>query len=163
MLITTHAHIGKVSARNTQWTSLFERGTSLVPLSLELSFTQNVSSTTYAAVQHFNLKNLKLCLYKCFSSTDFNFIMHISLEKIVPKKSQRLYNTRSRLNVIPTKANNCREERSLLTADVHLYNKYLVGEQTLAPLGPQGRGGGRAGALWGRVQSFPDEVKYILC
>ena len=66
--------------------------------------------------------------------------------EIIPDRPQKFYNTRSKLDVIPTKSSNCRGERSLLTKGVRLYNEYLMGEEASVPRGFQGR---LVGALWG--------------
>ena len=74
------------------------------------------------------------------------YMICTSSGEIIPDRPQKFYNTRSKLDVIPTKSSNCRGERSLLTKGVCLYNRYLMGEEASVPPGFRGR---LAGALWG--------------
>ena len=74
------------------------------------------------------------------------YMICTSSGEIIPDRPQKFYNTRSKLDVLPTKSSNCRGERSLLTKGVCLYNRYLMGEEASVPPGFRGR---LAGALWG--------------
>ena len=75
------------------------------------------------------------------------YMICTSSGEIIPDRPQKFYNTRSKLDVIPTKSSNCRGERYLLTKGVRLYyNEYLTGEEDSVPPGFQGR---LADALWG--------------
>ena len=75
------------------------------------------------------------------------YVISTSSGEIIPDRPQKCYNTRSKLDFIPTKSSNCRGERYLLTKGVRLYyNEYLTGEEDSVPPGFQGR---LADALWG--------------
>ena len=65
----------------------------------------------------------------CFLNTAFYYCLKTAFQGFTAIKSSYLQQTRSKDQIVPKRANNCRGERSLLTTGVNLWNTYLQGKE----------------------------------